>query len=154
MENYKIKSSETCSNDSIEKKKSTINILVVEDDLSLEPIWFHILNKLCSPVQYDWAYSYAEADRYIKKADKKKSYYDLILSDVFIYGAKSGIDLWNEQQDKLHPNIILMSSIEPDKIKNYLKTKKVPDYIQKPIDIEATVHLLNQHIVRLGSITA
>lgn len=129
--------------------KLKLRVLIIEDDLSLEPVWNYILGQLNFEIEFEWVYSFAEAERSIKNVTKNNSQYDLVLLDVFIYGSKSGIDFWAQYHETMNERLVVMSSIEQCKIKGYLHAKNEPFYIQKPIDISKTIAFLNGHLNNL-----
>lgn len=115
-------------------------ILVVEDDITSEPIWRHIIDRAYPESKCDWATSGAQAEQFIKKAKDKNINYDLIITDIFLSGAKTGIDLWNKYSHTLTTKMIVISSIEHEKLEHYYKDERIkPQYIKKPIDIEECV---------------
>lgn len=62
--------------------------------------------------------------------------YDLIISDVFLSGHKTGIDLWRESQETDVP-FILCSVISPKKLERMVgKNEPVPPFLQKPLDVD------------------
>lgn len=137
--------SNTCNSELIKKQ---IQVLVVEDDLSLEPIWNHIFSQLNFTVEFDWVYSFSEAERSLKNKAKNNSDYDLVLLDIFVYGSKCGIDFWGQYHELMNEKLIVMSSIEQSKIKGYLHANCDPLYIQKPINVDEIIKFLNQHLTQ------
>jgi len=67
--------------------------LIVEDDLSLRPLWENFFNLQLTDIGYEWAVSCEEALKMIQLRNKNKDPYFLILSDIFLAGSKTGIDL-------------------------------------------------------------
>jgi CheY-like chemotaxis protein len=68
-------------------------ILVVEDDLALKPIWEHILRRQFTDYHLDWAVSCEEAQKLVSASIVHESPYSLIVTDLFLSGAGTGLDL-------------------------------------------------------------
>ena len=95
-------------------------VLVVEDDLSLQPIWVEIFRR-CSPtIQLDWAVSCETAQKMIRKANDDKSHFDLIVVDLFLAGSRTGIDLIHSSEvAQSKARTMLVSSAETAKIRDF-----------------------------------
>ena len=95
-------------------------VLVVEDDLSLQPIWAEIFRR-CSPtIQLDWAVSCEAAQKLIRESNEKKSYFDLIVVDLFLAGSGTGIDLIHSSEvSQSHARTMLVSAAETEKIRDF-----------------------------------
>ncbi|MBL7542816.1 MAG: response regulator [Bdellovibrionaceae bacterium] len=121
---------------SIDLTVSSKRILIVEDDMTMEPLWAYILEKVDKRNAYEWVASEAEAERKIENSLLDGRQFDLVISDIFLSGTKTGIDLWRRFSDPLCGKIILMSAIAKIKFQNYLGySATAPVYIQKPLDI-------------------
>ncbi len=118
------------------KIKSNPQILIVEDDLTTEPLWEHII-RLASPnASFDWATSALEAEQNIEDLAQKGLYYDLVISDIFLEGEKSGVDLWKDYQGPLKGRMIIISSIDQKQFAEYCgDIKNLPIYIRKPLQV-------------------
>lgn len=68
-------------------------ILVVEDDLALKPIWEHILRRQFTEYHLDWAVSCEEAQKLVSSSIVHEAPYSLIVTDLFLSGAGTGLDL-------------------------------------------------------------
>lgn len=95
-------------------------VLVVEDDLSLQPIWVEIFRR-CSPtIQLDWAVSCETAQKMIRKANDDKSHFDLIVVDLFLAGSRTGMDLIHSSEvAQSKARTMLVSSAETAKIRDF-----------------------------------
>lgn len=119
---------------------STPRVLVVEDDLTYEPIWESILRKVMSRVDLRWATDVEEAEIYIRSADEEGRPFDLVISDVFLSGYQTGIDLWQKQREVLNHKMILVSGLQPSKlIKRVGPGSPIPVYLKKPLRISESV---------------
>ena len=124
-------------------------ILIVEDDITLEPIWSYIIERVNRKASVVWATAEAEAEELIMDSFEKGHEYDLVITDIFLSGSKTGIDLWNRFFHLLHGRIIVTSSIEYSKFAKYLGTTAAqPLYLQKPLSphdcIEAVYGMLQR----------
>ncbi|MBY0384861.1 hypothetical protein K2X05_06850 [bacterium] len=118
------------------KFKLNPQILIVEDDITSEPLWEHII-QLASPKAYfDWATSESEAEHLIRQSKQRGQLYDLVISDIFLSGSKTGIDLWHNFNDILKGRMILISSIDHHKFVKYCgEEQNRPVYIKKPLNL-------------------
>lgn len=98
----------------------TKKVLVVEDDLSLQPIWVEIFRR-CSPaIHLDWAVSCEAAQKMIRDSNDKKSHFDLIVVDLFLAGSGTGIDLIHSSEvTQSKARTMLVSSAETGKIRDF-----------------------------------
>lgn len=117
-------------------------ILVVEDDITAEPIWEYIIERVDKRASMVWATSVSEADQIIKAAVADGKPFDLIVSDIFLTGALTGIDLWRQFHLQMPTSIVLMSSIEPMKVQKYFRDLGEPIYLQKPLNMHETIETL------------
>jgi DNA-binding NtrC family response regulator len=110
-------------------------ILIVEDDTTFEPFWQAIVEKSDRQAQIYWASSELEAERMIFEAIKSEQKFDLVITDIFLSGSRTGIDLWNKFFHKLHGRIIVTSGIEYEKFVQYFENAEMrPLYLQKPLE--------------------
>lgn len=68
-------------------------ILIVEDDLALKPIWEKFFKVLVSDAVVEWAVSCEEAIKMIDLANASNESYSLIITDIFLAGSKTGMEL-------------------------------------------------------------
>lgn len=114
-------------------------ILVVEDDITSEPIWEHILERVDERATMVWATSVNEADQLIRDALAEDAPFDLVISDIFLSGSLTGIDLWQRFRNRMKAPIILMSGIEHMKLQKYLRGIGEPVYLPKPLNMHDTI---------------
>ena len=132
-----------------QKEAHRPRILIVEDDITLEPIWAYIVERAERLATVTWATSEFEAESLILDSIDEGNEYDLVITDIFLSGSKTGIDLWARFFDTLRGRMIITSSIEYKKFVQYLgKDAAQPLYIQKPLDphdcIEAVYGMLQR----------
>ncbi len=68
-------------------------VLIVEDDLALKPFWDIVLKRCFTAWRSDWAVSGEQAQKLIAKAEESNAPYSLIISDIFLAGSLTGLDL-------------------------------------------------------------
>lgn len=95
-------------------------VLVVEDDLSQQPVWTEIFRR-CSPtIRLDWAVSCEVAQKMVHDSNEKRTYFDLIVVDLFLAGSGTGMDLINSSEvQSSHASTMLVSSVETKKIRDF-----------------------------------
>lgn len=101
-----------------------IRVLIVEDDVTMEPLWQHIIETATPGALIDWVTSVEAAP-----VDRR---YDLVIADIFLAGEQTGLDLW-ERIGETTP-FILMSVITAQRLKTLALNRPLPSYIQKPLD--------------------
>lgn len=128
---------------------SKTRVLVVEDDVTSQPIWEYIINRADKHAYFDWATSATEAERKIEDAKSDGWKYNLIISDIFLSGSKTGLDLWQRYQSFVDGKMLLVSSIDHMKMAKFMSgNTATPIYIKKPLIlkecIEIVYEILNQ----------
>jgi CheY-like chemotaxis protein len=110
------------------------SVLLVEDDVSVEPIWRLIFSHARQKTTLDWVTSETGAQRLILLKQERGLSYDLIITDIFLSGCKTGIDLWRENQLK-GTAFIFTSNVSALKFSQFFACEKgCPPFIAKPID--------------------
>lgn len=110
-------------------------ILIIEDDLSLRPFWYRIFQHLNSEFQIEWAISGEEALDLVGVANQNQKPFDLIISDLFLAGSKTGIELLNSPQVlESQAKTILVSAIHFNDLKQLFYIHKMKArFISKPL---------------------
>jgi DNA-binding response OmpR family regulator len=110
-------------------------ILIAEDDLAFRPFW----EKVFAPynAKIDWATTSEGAEDLIRMRFKKRDPYDLVISDIFLEGEGSGIDLWNRYGEETL-NFVFVSGLPLSKY-DLLMTLNFgcPIYLKKPLSMQA-----------------
>lgn len=75
-------------------------VLIVEDDLSLKPFWSVIIRRCLQGATLDWAVSCEKAKELLHKAATTQSPYGLIITDIFLAGCDTGLDLLSSPEVK------------------------------------------------------
>lgn len=112
-------------------------VLIVEDDLALKPMWELILRRQFVDYHLDWAVSCEEAQKLVSSSIVRDLPYTLIVTDLFLSGAGTGLDLvrFLARAAKSSPTI-LVSMVE-----EYALREKHGDLLQsmqvltKPISV-------------------
>lgn len=122
----------------VEQQKSQTHhkprILIVEDDITFEPFWESVAKRANKNAEIHWASSVFEAENIINDSLMKMKPFDLIITDIFLSGSKTGIDLWKKFSKQMHGRVIVISGIEYQKFIEYFeKTQDRPLYLQKPL---------------------
>lgn len=127
-------------------------ILIVEDDMALKPIWEKFFRLFSDRLRLEWAVSCEEATKMVQSANETGASYFLIISDIFLAGSKTGIQLLNTPEVLAsHAKTVLISAADrEDVISKY--GHEVPDtvVISKPFNFRLYnplfKNLLNGHL--------
>lgn len=124
------------SNTRIKAKKHN-KILLIEDDLSLRPMWLRIFNNISSGFDLEWAVSGEHAQTMINQANRSRQHYHLIIADLFLAGPKTGMDvLLSEEVANSQSQRVLVSAVKRREMKKNTDFKKIKThFIPKPLNI-------------------
>ena len=100
-----------------ENLKKDIRILILEDDLYWEPIWQSILDMFSLLEKSIWVNSVKTAEQTLESHWKSGIYFPLIISDVFVAGAGSGLDLLEKYGHQIENSLLFVSSVSEEKLK-------------------------------------
>lgn len=117
-------------------------ILIVEDDLTFEAIWEHIIHQASRYALVEWVTSVNEAEKKIEASLQSGRPYELVISDIHLSGKQTGIDLWRRFQNRFHDRFLLVSSADHLTLLKSLRDYAEPIYIQKPILIPEAITLV------------
>ncbi len=115
----------------------TIKVLVVEDDRIQWPLWESILKSAYSDVEIDWETTESGAEALLRHAYQNNNLYNLVISDIFLEGRDTGIDLWNRYGVAAY-NFVFVSGLTPKNFDALINTTSRlqstgPFYLEKPI---------------------
>lgn len=117
----------------VEPTAKEVRVLVVEDDLSLQPLWNHIIHEAYPKARVDWATTEEVAERLIRQRFKRGRPYNLVISDVFLAGRKTGIDLWTRFGEAAG-KFIFVSVLPKEKFEMLMADDMgYPIFLQKPL---------------------
>lgn len=125
-------------------------ILIVEDDVTFEPIWQSIIGKANRFAALDWATSVQEAEVLIAEAQLSGNPHQLVISDIFLSGSRTGIDLWQQYRSLFHERFILVSAAGQMKMLKSIRGQGEPIYLQKPLVISEAITTVYGLLHRAG----
>lgn len=114
-----------------------MRVLLIEDESIFHEIWRYILRNVSDDIKLTCVPSVEKAEELVAELDNGVNTFRLVISDIYLEGAKSGLDFWNEVflTDEPVPPFLLVSSLSLGHLLKGLKdTWAVPTYIQKPFD--------------------
>lgn len=143
METQIIHSKDDFKNLSIHTMAGALRVLVVEDDKSQWPLWENILSGLNRPVEVDWTTTEEAASLLLRTAFERRCQYDLVISDIYLAGPNTGIEIWNKYGEAAK-NFIFVSGQPGAKIEF---SKKLnfgnPLLFEKPISTEKLKNVIS-----------
>lgn len=121
-------------------------VLVVEDDISFEPLWRQVFHKVDPEIEYSWCTTANEAQKILENTFREGECWDLIITDIFLTGSRTGLDLWQGCGEPAE-NMIIVSSVEYSKVLDYVgPTSTPPIYLKKPLKISECVSAIQELI--------
>lgn len=118
------------------ENKGAPRILIVEDDLDLTVLIDHVIRSIDPTIVADWVTSAERAVALIYKRlrTRPERPYDLIMTDVFLEGSSTGLDLWRLCAAHLpRVPLVLTSALPLTKLINSLgQTAAKPLVLAKP----------------------
>ena len=116
----------------IVKTANDMKILIVEDDITLTTLWNYVFKLITPDAKITWVKTADAAQSMLWLALERGQYFDIIVSDYFLPGQMTGLDLWMKFAD--YPTLFLLNSVlEKSKL-----MKKIENFQDKPIFIEET----------------
>lgn len=112
-------------------------VLVAEDDLSLWPMWEVIVKRCLPSAEVRWAVSSEEAKRLISESFEDDMSFDVIISDLFLAGSETGLELLrSDEVRKSKASTVLVSMAEIDNLTmNYQSLLPETIFITKPLNV-------------------
>lgn len=117
-------------------------ILIIEDDESLEDIWRDIILTVDKKAHVMWAKNAQEAEEKIHEVLSCGGNFDLVLTDINLNSSKNGIDLWREYNEACGKHMVLVSGRSCDNVEQILKKEESPLFIEKPLNLELCFELV------------
>lgn len=111
------------------------NVIIVEDDLTMYPLLFRLVSQIFVDAKIFWSVCSEEAKKIINENVNIK--FDLIISDIFLAGAESGIDfLSSAEVCRSGAKKILISSACSNKLEEYYRNL-LPEtlFLSKPVNL-------------------
>lgn len=120
-------------------------VLILEDDYTFKPLWTSVIKQCLPDAQLDWVQTEEAAERLIQLRRNNGQKYDLIISDIFLSGKKTGIDLWSRHSSATD-NFIFVSSLSRDTFFSLVPQKEGSDpiYLQKPLRVSLCIDVIRQ----------
>lgn len=112
-------------------------ILIVEDDIVLHPMFEFIFKKKFPNCTLSIVKSYDQAIQQIIQFNKEKKKIDIILSDLYLEGVRTGVDLLcSDSVRKTQARTFLVSSANLlDLEESYRELLPETTFIRKPINL-------------------
>lgn len=131
-----------------------MKILIAEDDLSLRPLWMAFFRRCCLEPEVTWVVSGEEALRVLRETPNGQAY-DLVISDLFLAGSLTGLDIINSDLVKRSKALtVLVTFADPQDIRQaHLDFQDKTVLIKKPINLVKCESML-KHLVAPGSFYA
>jgi len=117
----------------------TYKVLLIEDNPLFLHLWNLILSQAMHVHKLDWAVSEKSAVKLMREND-----YDIIISDIFLSGSKTGVDIWKT----INPEacaFVFASSIEKKSFEQFVAGEDRPYlFLEKPLDIDNCVNTISE----------
>lgn len=109
-------------------------VLIVEDDQACEAILEKIVHSVDPRAKVDWVESAEVAALTLVQERTQGRPYDLVISDIFLGGKLTGIDLWKIYQEFTPmPPVVLTSSLSVARYLEALENQpEIPIFLPKP----------------------
>jgi DNA-binding NtrC family response regulator len=131
-------SPEIQSNDVTSSKSSDFErptrVLMIEDDVTMEPLWRYVIEVARPGAVIEWLTTGEAAEQRIRQLGVNGGAgFSLIISDIFLNGDKTGLDIWESSRTD---SFILMSVLTPQRLATLALNMRhpLPSYLQKPLD--------------------
>jgi DNA-binding NtrC family response regulator len=119
-------------------------LLVIEDDLLLKILIARAIALIDPEVRVDWASTAEEAAEMLSSKT-----YAGVLSDIFLSGGKTGLDLWEEVHAR-SPQIpfVMMSSMDLGDYFQRFEARTCPPFLSKPFKVNELTEALQGHLLK------
>lgn len=133
---------------SVLPQMARLSVLIVEDDIAMQPIWENVLRHVSPTVSIKWSKSEEGAELLMKQKIAKNEEFDLVIADIYLSGFKTGIDLW--EKFRFSESLFLFtSSIDVREFAAIIKkydNDYVPFFMRKPIRTSVAVETIKAMI--------
>lgn len=123
------------------------SVLIVEDDVTLEPLWSYVIEEAVPGAIVTWVLTEEAAEKQIQRRRVRDDDFDLIISDIFLQGSRNGLDLWKKygQGNSLQRSkFLLMSVLSPSKLEAMFGSQEdLPLYVQKPLNPKSCIDVIS-----------
>ncbi len=113
-----------------------VRALMLEDDIELSTVMEQVLKTVAPNLSLDWVTSAEEAMTRLDEnlSNKTQSPYELIIADIFLDGASTGIDFWRSCQEILPGTpVLITSALSLERFFATVGQQSIsPPYLQKP----------------------
>lgn len=113
-----------------------LNVLIVEDDLMLQPLWINMIGKIIKNVEISWSVSSEEAQEILRKAHQSGVIFDVLISDIFLAGSETGVTfLGSNLAQQSGATTVLISSVQAQAVeKSYRHLLPNVIILSKPLN--------------------
>lgn len=127
-------------------------ILIVEDDLALKPFWESVLQRCFKNWELEWAISGEEAKNIIQRSREEYRPFSLVISDIFLAGADTGLDLMTSDEFiQSKAKFILVSVVNEEKVKeNYYDIICNNTVMTKPLNAPECARTIKEVLHRVS----
>jgi response regulator of citrate/malate metabolism len=95
----------------------TKKVLIAEDDLAQKSLWESFFSNAKNKIELHWTVSCEEALKLIQKSQIENNPFDLIITDIFLAGSGTGMDLLNSEiVEKCKAKKVLVSAVEREDV--------------------------------------
>jgi response regulator of citrate/malate metabolism len=108
------------------------------------PFWSLILRRCLNGAKFDWAVSCEQAKEFLSKASQTDSPYSMIITDIFLAGSDTGLDLLNSDEAKncVAPKVLVTAADEDAVNQSYNWTDQSVAVLAKPLSVPKCERLL------------
>ena len=113
------------------------NVLLIEEDTALHQFWSLLIKKVHPNSALTVTTNAEDAERLISNALESFSPFDLVISNLFLRGEMTGLELWKLFSDSeiFFPQFIIVSSVPITEYERLLShEKRKPLFVRKPLD--------------------
>lgn len=129
-----------------------VKVLVVEDDLSLHPLWRKIFSMSKHPLRVEWTNRAEDAENLIRMRYRGGHPFDLVIADIFLDGSETGVDLWNRYGEEAH-NFIFVSGLPTERYEFLMSLSYgCPTYLRKPLSFKECFKVVESILDRQFSV--